>query len=101
MAVQKITTENFDEFIKNNETALVDFFATWCGPCKIMSPTIDEIAEENPNVAVAKCDTDQAMEIAQRYGIMSIPTIMIFRGGEEAKRFVGVTPKQDIVDELN
>ncbi len=100
MAILEITIDNFDETVKNNETVLVDFFATWCGPCKMMSPIIDEIAEENAGIAVGKCDVDEAEELAMRFGIMSIPTVMVFKNGEPVKTFVGVTDKQSIVNEL-
>ncbi len=100
MAILEITTENFDEIIKANETVLVDFFATWCGPCKMMSPIIDEIAAENAGVTVGKCDVDEAEELAMRFNIMSIPTIMVFKNGEPSKTFVGLTDKEKIVKEL-
>ena len=100
MALLEVTNENFDEILKNNETVLVDFFATWCGPCKMMAPVVDEIAEENASVAVGKCDVDEAEELAMRFGIMSIPTLMVFKNGEAVKTFVGVTDKDSIVNEL-
>ena len=100
MALLEITNENFDEIVKNNETVLVDFFATWCGPCKMMAPIVDEIAAENAGVAVGKCDVDEAEELAMRFGIMSIPTLIVFKNGEAVKTFVGVTDKDSIVSEL-
>ena len=98
MAVLDVNGSNFDEIIKANGTVLVDFYAVWCGPCKMMSPVIDEIAEENPSLTVCKCDVDEAEEIAMRYSIMSIPTIIVFKNGEAAKTFVGVTAKDAILD---
>lgn len=100
MAVLEINDSNFDEIVKSSETVLVDFFAVWCGPCKMMSPVIDEIAEENAAVTVGKCDVDEADELAAKFGIMSIPTIMVFKNGEPSKTFVGVTSKEDIVNAL-
>ncbi len=100
MAVREITTADFDEVIKANDTVLVDFYAVWCGPCKMMSPIIDKIAEENPSVTVCKCDVDEAEELAMRFGIMSIPTGMVFKGGEAVKTFVGVQTKDAIVSAL-
>lgn len=100
MAVLEITNENFDEIVKSNETVLIDFFAVWCGPCKIMSPVIDEIAEENAGITVGKCDVDEADELADKFEIMSIPTIMVFKNGEAVKTFNGVTDKQEIVNAL-
>ncbi len=100
MAILEITTENFDEIIENNETVLVDFFATWCGPCKMMAPVIEKIASENAGVTVGKCDVDEAEELAMRFDIMSIPTIMVFKNGEPSKTFIGVTDKDSIVNAL-
>ena len=101
MSVLVLDDNNFDsEIINSGKTCLVDFFATWCGPCKIMSPVIDEIAEENADIVVGKVDVDEADEIAGRYGIMSIPTIMVFRDGELKETFVGVTEKEKIVAAL-
>ncbi|MDO4847614.1 MAG: thioredoxin [Clostridiaceae bacterium] len=101
MSVLVLNDDNFESEILNSEkTCLVDFFATWCGPCKIMSPVIDEIAAENPDIKVGKVDVDEAEEIAARFGIMSIPTLMVFKGGESVKTFVGVTDKDAILAEL-
>ena len=101
MAVIEITDANFDEKIMNSgKTCLVDFYAVWCGPCKIMSPVVDEIADENPDIVVGKCDIDEAEELAERFEIMSIPTLLVVKGGEVVKTFVGVTSKDDILDEL-
>ena len=101
MSVKALTDENFEnEVINADGTVLVDFFATWCGPCRIMSPVIDEIADENPSVRVFKVDVDEAGDTAVKYGIMSIPTIMVFKNGEITKTFVGVTDKEEIAAEL-
>ena len=101
MSVLVLNDDNFESEILNSEkTCLVDFFATWCGPCKIMSPVIDEIAAENPDIKVGKVDVDEAEEIAARFGIMSIPTLMVFKGGESVRTFVGVTDKDAILAEL-
>ncbi len=101
MSVLVLNDDNFESEILNSEkTCLVDFFATWCGPCKIMSPVVDEIAAENPDIKVGKVDVDEAEEIAARFGIMSIPTLMVFKGGESVKTFVGVTDKDAILAEL-
>lgn len=101
MSVLVLNDDNFESEILNSEkTCLVDFFATWCGPCKIMSPVIDEIAAENPDIKVGKVDVDEAEEIAAHFGIMSIPTLMVFKGGESVKTFVGVTDKDAILAEL-
>ncbi len=101
MSVKEITAADFDdEVLAAKETVLVDFFATWCGPCKMMAPVIAEIADENQNAKVVKIDVDEAEDIAARYGIMSIPTMIIFKNGEPAKTFVGLTEKDKITAEL-
>ena len=96
--VNKFTVENFeDEVEKSNKTVLVDFYADWCGPCKTMSPIIDEIAEENlDNVKVGKVNCDENIELVEKYGIMSIPTILVFKNGNITKSFLGVTDKEEI-----
>lgn len=102
MSVLKITSNNFNEEVLNSDkVAIVDFYADWCGPCKMMSPIIDNIAEENDNIKVAKLNVDEAGDIAANYNVMSIPTIIIFKNGKENKRFVGVTNKDNILNELN
>lgn len=80
---------------------LVDFFAVWCGPCQTQAPIVDEVAELMGETAVVgKLDVDEAREISGSYGVMSIPTIVIFKGGKEAKRLVGVQEKSDLIEEL-
>ena len=102
MSVLKITNENFNEEVLNSDKiTIVDFYADWCGPCKMMSPIIDKIAEENDNIKVGKLNVDEAQDIAVKYNVMSIPTIIIFKNGNEYKRFVGVTSKSDITNALN
>ena len=90
--------ENFEkEVINSKGTVLVDFYADWCGPCKMMSPIIDGIAGENiPNVKVGKVNVDENQDLAEKYRIMSIPTILVFKEGNIAKTFVGVTSKEEI-----
>ena len=101
MAVIEINDANFEEKIINaGKTALVDFYAVWCGPCKMMSPIVDEIAEENDDIVVGKCDIDEAEELAERFEIMSIPTLMVFKNGELAQTFIGVTAKEEILDAI-
>lgn len=99
MSVLKITEENFEEeVLKSEKPVILDFYADWCGPCKMMSPIVDEIAEElGDNVKVGKVNTDENMGLSEKYGIMSIPTIMVFKNGNVEKTFVGVTPKEEII----
>ncbi|MBE6835266.1 MAG: thioredoxin [Ruminococcaceae bacterium] len=101
MSVKQLAEQDFEnEVLKSEGTVLVDFFATWCGPCKMMSPVIDEIADERTDVRVYKVDVDEADEVAMQLGIMSIPTIMVFKNGEATKTFVGVTDKDEITAAL-
>ena len=102
MSVLKITSNNFnEEVINSDKTTIVDFYADWCGPCKMMSPVIDSIAEEVSSIKVGKLNVDEAQNIAASYNVMSIPTIIIFKNGKESKRFVGVTNKENILNSLN
>lgn len=99
--VNKFTTQNFEEEVKKyNGTVLVDFYADWCGPCRMMSPVVDEISNENTNAKVGKVNCDEEMELAAEFGVMSIPTLIIFKNGEIVKTFVGVTPKEEIEENL-
>src|SRR5574344_1216537 len=91
MEVLKVTGKNFEEeVLKSDKTVLVDFFATWCGPCKSLSPIVDEVAEENENLKVVKVDVDEAQDLASKYGVMSIPTLVVIKNGEEVNRSVGL-----------
>jgi len=100
--VYEFKDENFEEeVLKCDKPVLVDVFATWCGPCQMMSPVIDEIAEElGESVKVGKVDSDENPEITDKYEIMSIPTIMIIKNGQVVKTFIGVTAKNEILDAL-
>ena len=101
MSVKVFNEDNFEEeVLKSNETVLVDFYADWCGPCKAMSPIIDEIAEENTSAKVGKVNVDESSELAAEYDVASIPTIMIFKNGKLSKTFIGVTEKDVIKNEL-
>ena len=97
MAVIKLTAQNFEQEVVNSEKpVLVDFYADWCGPCKMMAPVVEEIAEEKEDAKVCKLNIDEEMEIAQKYGVMSIPTLMVFKDGkvDRKKRFGGKTQKR-------
>lgn len=102
MSVLKLTDENFEnEVLNSDKVCLVDFYADWCGPCKMMSPIIEEIADElGDKVKVGKVNSDENMELTEKYQIMSIPTIMIIKNGQVVKTFVGVTNKEEIINNL-
>lgn len=97
-----ITTASFDSVIASEtRPVLVDFWATWCGPCRMLGPIVEEIGEEMADkLAVYKCDVDAESALAQRFGIMSIPTLIIFKGGEVAGQLVGAMPKDALVEAI-
>ena len=99
----KLSNENFNKEVLNSEKpVLVDFWATWCGPCKMIAPIISEISEEfNKKVKVGKVNVDEEKELAIKYGISSIPTLVIFKDGKIAKTLIGFRPKEEIKEVLN
>ncbi len=99
MSVQKLNQNNFNNAIANG-TALVDFYADWCGPCRMVSPIVNEIAEERRDITVGKVNVDDENTLAMKYGVMSIPTLIVFKDGKEAARIVGARPKAAILAEL-
>lgn len=102
MSVLKITSENFEqEVLKSEKTVILDFYADWCGPCKMMSPIIDEVADTlGEKAKVGKVNVDDNQQLAMEYGVMSIPTIVIIKNGEVIKTFVGVTDKNEIIETM-
>ena len=96
---KEITTANFEtEVLKSDKPVLIDFWATWCGPCMRQGPVVEELAEEG--YAVGKVDVDQNMALAQQFRVVSIPTLIVFKNGQEVKRMVGVTSKEELKDAL-
>lgn len=91
------TRENLNELISNEKTTLIDFWAPWCGPCKVLGPILDKIAEENPEIQIIKVDVDENSEISSEYGIRNIPTVLVFKGGAQVDKFVGMKSKEDIL----
>ena len=97
-----ITNENFDEILKNNPVVMVDFGATWCGPCKQLAPVVDEIAKEyEGRVAVGKADVEECTDITMRFRIRNVPTVLFFKIGELKDKSVGAVPKNSLTDKLN
>ena len=96
MSVVKITKENYQSVVAENQTVLLDFWAVWCGPCKMIAPIVEEIAAERSDVVVGKVDVDSEMELAMQFGISSIPTLVVIRNGVPAAKAVGYRPKADI-----
>lgn len=100
MAVKTITSENFEqEVLKAEKTVLIDFWAEWCGPCRMLSPVVDQVAEEmGDQIIVGKVNVDEQPVLAQKFNIMSIPTLLVFKNGSVVQTSVGVRPKQEIVN---
>lgn len=100
MSVLNVTKANFDEVKQSEKTVLLDFYADWCGPCRMVSPLVDEIAEENPQFLVGKVNVDNEPELAGEFGVMSIPTLVVMRGGEVVTTVTGARPKAQILELL-
>ncbi|WP_156769793.1 thioredoxin [Caldivirga maquilingensis] len=98
--VVELNRSNFDEFIKTHEVAVVDFWATWCAPCFMLEPIIKRLAAEMPNVGFGRLNTEEEPEIAAKYYVMSLPTVIIFKNGEPIDQVIGVVPKKILQDRI-
>ncbi|WAH38492.1 thioredoxin [Alicyclobacillus dauci] len=102
MATQKVTDADFQSFIQSDKPVLVDFWATWCGPCKMMAPVLEEVSDElSDRIVVGKIDVDENPQTAGQFGIMSIPTLLLFKNGEVVKQLIGYKPKDDLLAQLS
>ena len=97
----KITKENYEEILGKGMPVVIDFWAEWCGPCRMVSPIVDEIAQERGDILVGKVNTDEQPELAAKFGIMSIPTLLVFKNGEISNKAVGVRPKDALLELLD
>lgn len=101
MAVINLTNENFEaEVIRSDKLVLIDFWASWCGPCRMVSPLVDEIAEEYTSIKVAKVNVDEQGDLAAKFGISSIPTLVVMKNGKVTNHAVGAMPKENILELL-
>ena len=97
MSVITVTKENFNEIKSNEKTVLLDFYADWCGPCRMVAPIVHEIAEERDDIVVGKINVDDEPELAQSFGVMSIPTLVVMKKGEVVNQAMGTRPKAQIL----
>ncbi len=97
MSVQTITKNNFEQIKNGDKTVLLDFYADWCGPCRMVSPIVDEIAKENPQYLVGKINVDDEPELAQEFGVVSIPTLVVIKDGKVVNQSAGARPKAQIL----
>ena len=99
MSVLTVTKDNFTaEVINSDKTVLIDFWASWCGPCRMLSPIVDSVAEERTDIKVCKVNIDEEPDLAKEYKVMSIPTLVVFKGGKQVNTSVGVVSKEQILD---
>ena len=100
MSVIKVTKSNFNEIAESEKTVLLDFYADWCGPCRMVSPVVDEIASERNDILVGKVNVDEEAELAEKFSVFSIPTLVVIKNGEVIEQSVGARPKAQILDML-
>lgn len=100
MAVLKLNKDNFEQVKTSDKTVLLDFYADWCGPCRMVSPIVDQIAEEYPQYMVAKVNVDDEPELAEEFGVFSIPTLVIMKNGKIVEQSAGARPKEQILSML-
>lgn len=99
MDILKVNSQNFEEeVLKSEKPVLVDFYADWCGPCKMLSPIVDEVAQENEDIKVVKVNVDDSQDLAMKYQVMSIPTLVVIKEGNEINRSVGLIDKNQVVN---
>ena len=102
MSIATITKDNFErEVINSDKPVLLDFWASWCGPCRMLSPIVDEIADERGDIKVGKVNVDEQPELANNFGVMSIPTLILFKDGKPVERIVGYMPKDRLLKQLS
>ena len=101
MSVIKINKENFESVKNSDKTVLLDFYADWCGPCRMVGPIVDEIAEENPQFLVGKINIDEEPNLAEQFGVVSIPTLVVMKNGEVLQQSTGARPKAQILGMLD
>jgi len=100
ICMMELNSNNFQEFLRGNKIAVIDFWAPWCSPCRALEPILKEVEKEMGNVSFGKVNVDENMELAQYYGIRSIPTLIIFVNGKERDRIIGYVAKEDIVERI-
>ena len=100
-AITEVNVSNFDALLANDLPVLIDFWAPWCGPCRMVSPIVDQLADElDGRLVIGKCNVDENQDIAMKYGVMSIPTLVILKGGQEVNRIVGAMPKPALTADI-